>query len=295
MHQTIPMLFDQSDVDIGFAHRSDFCGHFGAAWHKEVALFEFLQPRARSKPNKRAPYPFTKRTGKSMKSTVYPDHPAPVLALRTVTYCTEKQETPTTPSWSDRAGSSSRCYAETTERATRSVTHQMNAAKCAPGPAGVRLLTSRRSTSSCYNWPKWPSPMRRTTLCWWVGRAPARATSRPPSAWRASRKHGKRVRFYSTVDLVNALERRRRKAGRAHRQPTCCVWTRWSWTRWGICPSARWRGAAVPPALQTVRAHQRGGDDEPGLRRMEQRVRGSEDDHCVAGPAHAPLPHRGDG
>ena len=22
-----------------FAHRSDFCGHFGAAWHKEVALF----------------------------------------------------------------------------------------------------------------------------------------------------------------------------------------------------------------------------------------------------------------
>ena len=29
-----------------------------------------------------------------MKSTVYPDHPAPVLALRTVTYCTENEETP---------------------------------------------------------------------------------------------------------------------------------------------------------------------------------------------------------
>src|SRR3546814_8755472 len=43
VHQTIPMLFDQSDVDIGFAHRSDFCGHFGAACHKEVALFEFLR------------------------------------------------------------------------------------------------------------------------------------------------------------------------------------------------------------------------------------------------------------
>ena len=28
-----------------------------------------------------------------MKSTVYPDHPAPVLALRTVTYCTENEET----------------------------------------------------------------------------------------------------------------------------------------------------------------------------------------------------------
>ena len=30
-----------------------------------------------------------------MKSTVYPDHPAPVLALRTVTYCTENEETQT--------------------------------------------------------------------------------------------------------------------------------------------------------------------------------------------------------
>ena len=42
MHQTIPMLSSIKDVDGGFAHRSDFCGHFGAAWHKEVALFEFL-------------------------------------------------------------------------------------------------------------------------------------------------------------------------------------------------------------------------------------------------------------
>jgi hypothetical protein len=30
-----------------------------------------------------------------MKSTIYPDHPAPVLGLRTVTYCTENEGTPT--------------------------------------------------------------------------------------------------------------------------------------------------------------------------------------------------------
>jgi hypothetical protein len=36
------MLFDQSDVDIGFAHRSDLCGHFGAARHEQVALFGVL-------------------------------------------------------------------------------------------------------------------------------------------------------------------------------------------------------------------------------------------------------------
>jgi transposase len=29
-----------------------------------------------------------------MKSTIYPDHPAPVLGLRTVTYCTENEGTP---------------------------------------------------------------------------------------------------------------------------------------------------------------------------------------------------------
>ena len=37
-----------------YSGEPDFCGHFGAAWHKEVALFEFLQPRAKIK---------TKQTG----------------------------------------------------------------------------------------------------------------------------------------------------------------------------------------------------------------------------------------
>ncbi|MCT9017062.1 hypothetical protein N6G05_26240, partial [Cupriavidus gilardii] len=54
VHQTIPMLFDQSDVDIGFAHRSDFCGHFGAAWHKEVALFGVVSENGKNSTLRRA-------------------------------------------------------------------------------------------------------------------------------------------------------------------------------------------------------------------------------------------------
>lgn len=37
-------------------------------------------------------------------------------------------------------------------------------------------------------------------------------------------RHGKRVRFYSTVDLVNALSRRRRTAGPAASPTACCAW-----------------------------------------------------------------------
>ena len=49
VHQAVPMLFDQSDVDIGLAHRRDFGWHLGAAWHEQVALFQFLRPWAKIK------------------------------------------------------------------------------------------------------------------------------------------------------------------------------------------------------------------------------------------------------
>jgi hypothetical protein len=52
-------------------------------------------------------------------------------------------------------------------------------------------------------------------------------------------RHGKRVRFYSTVDLVNALEQEKAQ-GKAGRIATaCCAWTWSSWTSWATCPSAR--------------------------------------------------------
>ena len=39
-------------------------------------------------------------------------------------------------------------------------------------------------------------------------------------------RHGKRVRFYSTVDLVNALEQEKTKARPGALPAACCAWTR---------------------------------------------------------------------
>jgi hypothetical protein len=108
-------------------------------------------------------------------------------------------------------------------------------------------------------------------------------------------RHGKRVRFFSTVDLVNALEQEKAqgKAGRIAlsllRMDLVIL------DELGYLPFSQAGGALLFHLLQAVRAHQRDDHDQPGLRRMVQRVRRRQDDHGAAGPAHAPLPHRGDG
>ena len=96
-------------------------------------------------------------------------------------------------------------------------------------------------------------------------------------------RHAKRVRFYSTVDLVNALEQEKAQ-GRAGRIAMSLVrmdlvvldelgYLPFSPVRWCL---------AVPPAVQALRAHQRDDHDQPDLRGMVQRVRGRQDDHRAA-------------
>ena len=54
MHQRVPVLFDQRDVNIGLAHHRDFGWHLGAAWDKEVALLHSFSRGHEPKPSKRA-------------------------------------------------------------------------------------------------------------------------------------------------------------------------------------------------------------------------------------------------
>jgi hypothetical protein len=68
-------------------------------------------------------------------------------------------------------------------------------------------------------------------------------------------EHGKRVRFYSTVDLVNALERRRRRARPGASPAACCAWTWSSWTSWATCRSARPAGRLLFHLLSKLYEH----------------------------------------
>lgn len=186
--------------------------------------------------------------------------------------------------------------AEATDRAMRSVSHQMHAARfpvhrdlagfdfeVSPvDRALVTLLATTAFTDNAHNVVLVGGPgTGKTHLATAIGVS-------------GITRHGKRVRFYSTVDLVNALEQEKAqgKAGRIAasllRMDLVIL------DELGYLPFSHRRGTAVPPAQQAVRAHQRGDHHQPGLRRMVQRVRRRQDDHGAAGPAHAPLPHRGD-
>jgi hypothetical protein len=112
----------------------------------------------------------------------------------------------------------------------------------------------------------------------------------------AIRHHGKRVRFFSTVELVNALEQEKAagKQGAARAAPDVRRSRHPGRNGLSALQSGRW-GAALPPALEALRAQQRHHHHEPDLRRMGERLRRRQDDHCVIGPAHPSLPHRRNG
>jgi DNA replication protein DnaC len=74
--------------------------------------------------------------------------------------------------------------------------------------------------------------------------------------------HGKRVRFYSTVDLVNLLEREKHD-GKAGRLAQALLRMDAAILDELVQPGRRC--PVVSPAVQAVRTHQRGDHDQPEL------------------------------
>ena len=111
---------------------------------------------------------------------------------------------------------------------------------------------------------------------------------------QAVEHHRKKVRFFATVDLVNALEQEKalNKAGqladRLLRLDLIIL------DELGYLPFSTSGGALLfPPAVQALRAHQRRHHHQPELQRMGCHLRRCQDDHRAPRPPHTPLPHPG--
>ena len=109
---------------------------------------------------------------------------------------------------------------------------------------------------------------------------------------QAIEHHRKRVRFFSTVELVNALEQEKHQgkpgqiAGRLAYSDLVIL------DELGYLPFSASGGALLFHLLeQALRAHQRHHHDQPELRRMGHRVRRRQDDDGAARPPHPSLPH----
>ncbi len=105
-------------------------------------------------------------------------------------------------------------------------------------------------------------------------------------------RHGKRVRFFSTIELVNALELEKAagKQGQiAHRLMYVDLVIL---DELGYLPFSQAGGALLlSSAVETLRAHQRGDHYQPQLCGMAERVWRCQDDDGIAGPADPSLPH----
>ena len=104
---------------------------------------------------------------------------------------------------------------------------------------------------------------------------------------------GARGRYFNTVDLVNRLEEESRvgKAGALATQLARMDLV--VLDELGYLPFARSGGQLLfHLSSQALREDLGDHHHQPGLRRVAQRLRRSQDDHGAARPAHPPLRHR---
>ena len=121
--------------------------------------------------------------------------------------------------------------------------------------------------------------------------------------------HRRKVRFFSTIELVNALqqEKAKGKAGQIAESLTrldLVILDELGYLPFSASGGALCRRGNSPPdcflillhpsAEQALRTHQRRHHHQPQLQRMGHGLRRRQDDHRTARPSHPSLPHPGD-
>ncbi|CAE6882784.1 transposase [Pseudomonas marincola] len=184
---------------------------------------------------------------------------------------------------------------EHTDRAMRSVSHQMNMAKLpmhrdlagfdfSASSADARLISELANLSFYRHRAERGADRRPRHRQNPPGHRTGRVRHHPAWQARALLLHGRSGQ--------SSGARKTRRQSRADRPGTATHGSGHP-RRAGVSAlqSGRWR-AVISPAVQAVRAHQRGDHHQPELCRMVERVRRRQDDHSLAGSAYAPLPHR---
>jgi Cdc6-like AAA superfamily ATPase len=108
---------------------------------------------------------------------------------------------------------------------------------------------------------------------------------------QAVEHHRRKVRFFSTVELVNTLEQEKAKGAAGKIAESLARRPRHP--RRARLPAVQRhrRRPALPPPQQALRAHQRRHHHQPQLQRMGSGLRRRQDDHRAPRSPHPPLPH----
>ena len=105
---------------------------------------------------------------------------------------------------------------------------------------------------------------------------------------------GRRVRFYTVIDLVTGSRRKPAPARQGGWPSSSPASTSSCWTSSATCRLPERGPAAVPPDQPPLRADLGGGHHQPAVCRMAVGVQRREDDDGPARPAHPPLRHHRD-